>query len=210
MKVTLIANTPDSKRVAFTAIRRCYSGSETDSIWNQEFVEYAENRNDDIRLIKQIVSHGHTSTLEHISFTFIVEGVSRALLAQVTRHRIGWSFSVQSQRYVNYEKKGEFSYITPDTIQNNNEALAVWDDIHSKIKEAYGTLIRLGIKPEDARGVLGQSTETKFVVTCNLRSFLDFYSKRNHTTHAQSEIAELAELMKDSILDKEEWIQNLI
>ena len=106
MKIELIAKTPNSKKVAFTAIRRCYSGSETIDILGDEYDTYVSS-NDDIRLIKQIVNHGHTSTLEHITFTFVVEGVSRALLAQITRHRIGWSYSVQSQRYVNYNKKGK-------------------------------------------------------------------------------------------------------
>lgn len=209
MKVELIAKTPNSKKVAFAAIRRCYSGSDFNEIWNNEYDKYVLKDNDEMRLIKQIVSHGHTSTLEHISFSFIVDGVSRALLAQITRHRIGWSYSVQSQRYVNYAKKGKLDYITPNNVSNNVEALKVWNDIHEEIKNAYLKLIDLGIKPEDARGVLGQSTETKFVVSCNLRAFLDFYNKRNPNTHAQEEISRLAETMMKLIVSEEEWIKTL-
>lgn len=205
MNIELITSTPNAKKVAFTAIRRCYSGSEHNDIWNKEYDQYVKKDNDELRLIKQIVNHGHTSTLEHISFTFVVEGVSRALLAQITRHRIGWNYSVQSQRYVNYAKKGTLDYVTPSEIKKNNEALEVWHQIHSDIKEAYMKLIDLGIKPEDARGVLGQSTETKFVVTCNLRAFLDFYTKRNPDTHAQEEIAQLASTMMSLITSKEPW-----
>ena len=108
MNIKLLAATPNAKRVAFAAIRSCYSPLTAYELYPTEFDKYeakiVEDENhcqmrDSDRLMRQIVSSGHTSTLEHIVFTFSIEGISRACLAQLTRHRIA-SYSVQSQRYV--------------------------------------------------------------------------------------------------------------
>ena len=79
--VTLITHTPNPEHVVADAARVCYNSHSTD----------------DTRLIRSLLRRGHLSPFEHVSFTFSIEGVSRALLAQITRHRIA-SFSVQSQR----------------------------------------------------------------------------------------------------------------
>lgn len=118
MNVTLLAYTQSTtshdlassgKTIALTAIRTCYSPNKPSEIMELEGEKYlgmkaTDNKggSDADRLIRHIVRSGHTSTLEHITFTFAVEGVSRALLAQLTRHRVGFSYSVQSQRYVRF------------------------------------------------------------------------------------------------------------
>ena len=217
MDIEILSSTPDAIKVAFTAIRTCYSPEDYQELWDAEFDKYVEKNNDHIRLIKQIVNHGHTSTLEHISFTFGISGVSRSLLAQLTRHRIGFSYSVQSQRYVN-ASKNEFQYVTPVSIKelnkpnpyNPNEHYSdVFHETMEVIQNAYDKLISFGVKPEDARYVLPNAATTNLILTVNLRAFMDFYSKRNSETHAQWEIAELAEIMKEKIIEKESWIGQL-
>lgn len=213
MKVSLLASTPDALRVAFTAIRTCYSPYEQEHIFNDDWNKYKDNNDDHLRLVKQIVSHGHTSTLEHISFTLAITGVSRTLLAQLTRHRIGISYSVQSQRYVKLssESKSEgFDYMVPSKIQDNEEALNKYNKFMNHTQEVYDRLISLGIKAEDARYILPNATETNITLTCNLRAFIDLYSKRNNTTHSQKEISDLVELMKEVIVETEPWVEEIL
>lgn len=198
MKVRLIASTPDALRVAFSAIRTCYSSSPFDEIWEKEFEKYESNNEDHIRLVKQIVNHGHTSTLEHITFTFSIEGVSRALLAQLTRHRIA-SYSVRSQRYT---KITDTVSVAVSGDPDYEEAL----DVSLK---AYQALLKKGFKAEDARMILPQSGSTNLMMTINLRSFMNMYEVRNLDTHAQTEIAILVETMRHQIQLAEPWTEIL-
>lgn len=204
MKIELLAKTSDALKVAFTAIRTCYSPLEQIEVWNAEYDKYMAKNDDHIRLVKQIVSHGHTSTLEHVNFTFAVSGVSRALLAQLTRHRIGFAYSVQSQRYV--REREMFDFITPPSIEDTAE----YDKIMEEIYLGYKKLLDLGVKPEDARFVLPNAATTNITMTLNLRAFLDFYSKRNENTHAQWEIAGFAEELKRKIVEAEPWVATLM
>jgi thymidylate synthase (FAD) len=160
------------------------------------------------RLIRHIVHSGHTSTMEHISFTFTLEQVSRALMAQLTRHRVGWSYSIESQRYVNYgsdSKSGGFTYTTPVTL--NEDQFAVFVEFMDNVQVMYDKLIKMGVKAEDARSILPQATNTNIVVTCNVTSFLSFYNKRKPGTHAQNEIQELAQKMREEIIAIEPWLK---
>lgn len=156
----------------------------------------------------KILIAGNTSTLEHITFSFAASGISRALLAQLTRHRIGFSYSVQSQRYVKFDTA--FDYVVPEAISASPAALYEFEKAMDAIHLAYAELRALGLKAEDARSVLPNAATTQMVLTINLRAFLDFYSKRNRSTHAQSEIAEFAELLREKIVEKEEWVENLL
>ena len=210
MQVKLLTSTPDALRTAFTAIRTCYSPNGQGHIWN-DYDNYVANNNDHIRLVKQIVNHGHTSTLEHISFTFAIEGASRSMLAQLTRHRVGFSYSVQSQRYVNMAKNGGIDYVIPPSLIGKDKFHeAVFIKAMMDAQATYNVLVASGIKPEDARYVLPNAATTNITISFNLRAFLDFYSKRNSETHAQWEIAELADLLKDKMIEKEPWINELI
>ena len=198
MNIELISHTPDALHVAFAAIRTCYSNQDFQYIWGTEYDRYVTNNNDQIRLVKQIIGHGHTSTLEHISFTFSITGISRACLAQLTRHRIA-SYSVRSQRYTS---GSEFV----DTKLDGNSDV---EELYQKIVEVYDKLLAEGYKPEDARMILPQSSSTNLIMTMNLRSFMNFYQLRRIGTHAQQEIGELAEAMKLEVITAEPWIETL-
>ena len=112
MKVKVITYTPEPESVVAAAARLCYSNSNIDSIMERQTPEKIKE------MIEKLMSMGHESPLEHVSFTFGIEGVSRSLLAQITRHRIA-SYSVQSQRYVDMEN---FLPVVPFDIENNDMA----------------------------------------------------------------------------------------
>lgn len=205
----------NGQAIALTAIRACYSHKKPSDIVITEAEKYfGDKGKEGKRLFKQIVKSGHTSTLEHISFTFAVEGVSRALLAQLTRHRVGFSYSVQSQRYVPFgseSRSGGFDYVAPEKISafevsgNGNEALNALQYAMQGIQDWYDHLIGLGIPQEDARVVLPNAAATNLVLTVNLRAMLDFYRKRKTGKGAQHEITVLAEKLKDSVVQVEPW-----
>ena len=134
---------------------------------------------------------GHESVLEHCKFTFQVEGVSRALLAQLTRHRIA-SFSVQSQRYV--KLAGGFPYVTPPRIRDlGPEDVKLYENQMQQIARWYdGWLAKLGKDgAEDARFVLPNACCTKLVLTMNVRELRHFFALRC-CNRAQWEIRRLA------------------
>lgn len=141
---------------------------------------------------------GNTSTLEHISFTFSIAGISRACLAQVTRHRIA-SYSVRSQRYTKLDD------VVPTKVDDNTHYQHALEVVH----QAYQSMLRDGVKAEDARMILPQSASTNLVMTINLRSFMNMYSVRKPGTHAQAEIQELVDYMKDLIVAAEPWTEEL-
>lgn len=203
--------------VALTAIRTCYSPNKPTEILAKEGERYfgkdasdGEGGTDADRLFRHIFRSKHTSTLEHITYTFAVEGLSRAALAQLTRHRVGFSFSVQSQRYVRFgsdDKTGGFDYVVPDSIRKNIGANSLFHDFMEEIQEKYDTLRELGIPPEDARMVLPNAATTNLVMTANLRAILDFYAKRKPGRGAQWEIAELAERIRAEVVSVDDWTE---
>ncbi|MED4299762.1 FAD-dependent thymidylate synthase [Geobacillus stearothermophilus] len=205
----------DGQAVALTAIRTCYSANKPTEILKKEGDKYfnrpatdGKGGTDADRLFRHIVSSGHLSTLEHLSFTFAIEGVSRALLAQLTRHRVGFSFSVQSQRYVRFgsdDKTGGFDYVVPPSVERNDHARREYELAMIEIQNLYDELRFLGVPPEDARFVLPQSATCNLVLTANLRALLDFYSKRRKGRGAQWEIAELAEKLRAAVVAVEPW-----
>ncbi|HDR7533005.1 TPA: FAD-dependent thymidylate synthase [Bacillus anthracis] len=209
-------NLPSSgQTVALTAIRTCYSPNKPSEIVALEGEKYFKGKATDgkggkevDRLIRHIVGSGHTSTLEHLTYTFSVEGVSRALLAQLTRHRVGFSFSVQSQRYVKQStdsRHGEFDVVVPETIKAKESVRGYFYSLMDDIQEAYNYLIECGIPQEDARSVLPNAATTNLVLTVNLRSLLDFYSKRRKGKGAQHEITKLAERLREEVVKVEQW-----
>lgn len=203
----------DGQVLALTAIRTCYSANNPSEIVSLEGEKYfktkaTEGTGKEVdRLIRFIMKSGHTSTVEHLGFSFALEGVSRALLAQLTRHRVGFSFSVQSQRYVKFssDSKSEgFGYVVPEKVKAKGLE-DVYESIMQDSQAAYDHLIRLGIPQEDARSVLPNSATTNLVLTVNLRAALDFYAKRRAGKGAQQEITQLAETIKDKIVSVEPW-----
>lgn len=174
--VTLITRTPNPEHVVADAARVCYNSHSTD----------------DARLIRSLLRRGHLSPFEHISFTFSIEGVSRALLAQITRHRIA-SFSVQSQRYVKHDG---FDYVMPPSIQAlGAERAERFRAQMALIDEWYRQWLECGIPKEDARFVLPNAATTRMVVTMNARELMHFFDLRC-APDAQWEIRHLAMEMR--------------
>ena len=184
MKVQLMQHTPQPQRVVAMAARLCYSPIGAEQLAETMTDQQVEN------LVKKIVELGHTSTLEHVSFTFAVEGVSRVLTHQLVRHRIA-SYSQQSQRYVS---EHDFEYIIPKTVAANPQALAKFEALMQNVRQTYDELVALGVDKEDARYSLTNATETKIVITMNARALQNFFRLRC-CHRAQWEIREMARLM---------------
>ncbi|MCX7781408.1 MAG: FAD-dependent thymidylate synthase [Negativicutes bacterium] len=184
MKVKLICYTPDPDRVVAMSARLCYSPVGAAELSEKLTAEQGA------KLVGKILDMGHLSTLEHVSFTFAIEGVSRVLTHQLVRHRIA-SYSQQSQRYV---KEHDFEYITPPSIANNAVAREKFERLMESIRSTYDELISLGVHQEDARYCLANAAETKIVVTMNARALHHFFALRC-CQRAQWEIRQLAEAM---------------
>lgn len=206
MNVELLQYNPDCEKIIAAAAKLCYSSSAIDGILDGLDEEKTQN------FLARLVSMGHESPIEHVTFTFGIEGVSRSLLAQITRHRIA-SFSVKSQRYV---KEGKFEFVTPPEIEKVPDAKAEFlkameDDVASYNKLAdilfakhYAAMISSGGMDEkkaknaaekkaieDARYVLPNACETKMILTMNARSLMNFFHHRC-CERAQWEIRALA------------------
>jgi thymidylate synthase (FAD) len=188
MKVNLIWHTPEPQRVVAMAARLCYSPVGAEQLAESMSDEQVE------KLVGKIVDLGHWSTLEHVSFTFAIEGVSRVLTHQLVRHRIA-SYSQQSQRYVS---EHDFEYIVPQSIAANAKAAAKFTELMKQIRDTYDELIELGVHKEDARYCLANATETKIVVTMNARALLNFFTLRC-CERAQWEIRQMAEGMVEQV-----------
>jgi len=184
LNVMLLAHTPDPERACAAAARQCYS-----DIGVQELKERMSDEQVKT-LLDQVIKSGHTSTLEHATFTFGIEGISRACSHQLVRHRIA-SYSQQSQRYVNAKN---FNYILPPSIAANPELKKKFEDFIAIAAKAYTELSDSGISNEDARFVLPNACETKIVVTMNARALLNFFKERT-CVRAQWEIRIMADRM---------------
>lgn len=205
MNVELLQYNPDAQKIVAAAAKLCYSSSEIKGILDGLDAEKTSS------FIDRLMSMGHESPLEHISFTFGIEGVSRSLLAQLTRHRIA-SYSVKSQRYVN---EGRFEFIIPKEIEADEKAKKIFlsameDDVRAYndltailFEKHYADMVESGIPEkkakgaaekkaiEDARYVLPNACETKLIATFNARSLLNFFNHRC-CERAQWEIRDLA------------------
>ena len=126
IQVTLLEHTPEPERVVAMSARLCYSPSGAAELSEKMTPETVE------KMVKMLVEMGHASTLEHVSFTFGIEGVSRTLTHQLVRHRIA-SYSQQSQRYV---AAHDFAYITPPSIAEKPEAKEKFDALMSACRTA--------------------------------------------------------------------------
>lgn len=185
MNVILLTHTPEPEKIIAAAAKLCYSQKADIQTLMDGLNTKAVNK-----FIEKLMAMHHESPLEHVSFTFAIEGVSRALLAQITRHRIA-SFSVRSQRYCSEE---DFDSIIPDPIYQDPKKRTVFRSAMADIKIAYNELQNLGSKNEDARSVLPNACATRMIVTMNLRELLHFFNLRC-CVRAQAEIRELANRM---------------
>lgn len=190
LHVELISHTPLPEQVCALGAKLCYAKADVNAL--RERV----SSQDQSAFLERIMQSGHMSVLEHASFTFAVEGVSRALLAQLTRHRIA-SFSVQSQRYVSLAEG--FGYIIPDRIQ------ALGEDAVAEFEQQMATMQKWYVEwqdklgkgegsNEDARFVLPNACETHITMTMNARELLHFFSLRC-CNRAQWEIRAMAREM---------------
>ncbi|NVN92936.1 MAG: FAD-dependent thymidylate synthase [Desulfuromonadales bacterium] len=182
MNIELLSYTPEPEKVVALAARLCYSPSSIAEL--QQKLDSSDIES----FLDKIMSLGHHSVLEHATFTFGIEGVSRVTSHQLVRHRIA-SFSQQSQRYVSH--KDEFTSIMPDTIADNAEARQIFAFMSETVHKAYAQLVDMGIPPEDARYILPNATETKIVMSMNARELLHFFALRC-CQRAQWEIREMA------------------
>lgn len=196
VKVRLLEHSPNPEKIIAMAARLCYSAADIDGL------EANVAASDQQAFVQKLLDLGHYSTIEHVSFTFGIEGVSRSLLAQITRHRIA-SFSVQSQRYVGETRQqnqnGTFEYVVPDSIMAlGPEAMAEFAEQMAQIQKWYdGWVEKLGGGRgafEDARFVLPNAAETKIMVTMNARELRHFFKLRC-CRRAQWEIRRVAEQM---------------
>lgn len=208
MQVTLLAHTPEPEKTIATAAKLCYSSSDISSLMDGLTQEKTES------FINMLASIGHESPMEHVSFTFGIEGISRACSHQLVRHRIA-SYSQKSQRYVNEDG---FEFITPPAIEAVAEAKEEFDNQMQNLLNSYKKiaeiltdehtkeLVRSGMDEseavkkakkmayEDARFVLPNACETKIVVTMNVRSLFNFF-KHRCCNRAQWEIKAVADEM---------------
>ncbi len=207
-KVFLLAHTPNPEHTIASAAKLCYSNARVSDLVESLTDEKAAS------FVEMLSEIGHESPIEHASFTFGIEGVSRALLAQITRHRMA-SFSVKSQRYV---REGSFEYVTPPEIAAIPEALEIFEEIMAEDQKRYDALAEILKKKhfetfvadgkdektaqkmaekkaiEDARFVLPNSCETQMVMTMNARSLHNFF-KHRCCARAQWEIQDVANQM---------------
>ncbi|RLC37572.1 FAD-dependent thymidylate synthase [Candidatus Falkowbacteria bacterium] len=185
MEVKLLSHTPDVEAHVARAAKLCYSDSTIEELIKREDVKEAG------AFIQKLISMGHDSPLEHVSFSFGVEGISRVTSHQLVRHRIA-SYSQQSQRYVNLADT--FDYIVPKSIQGNRPAYEEYTRLMEVTHEIYKALLDNDIPAEDARYVLPNATETKIMITMNARALLHFFKVRG-CNRAQHEIRNMAYLM---------------
>ena len=207
-KVTLLTYTPQPEKAVAAAAKLCYSPAAISEISEGLTEEKTAS------FVEMLAEIGHESPIEHASFTFGVEGVSRSFLAQITRHRLA-SYSVQSQRYV---REAQFSYVVPPEIEARPAARERFIEAMERDQRDYEALTELlkadhekdflaaGMEPkaaaraaekkaiEDARFVLPNACDTKMVVTMNARSLQNFFRHRC-CNRAQWEIRDVADQM---------------
>ena len=190
LKVILLEHTPNPEAVVAMAAKLCYSPADIESLKEKTAVKDQE------QFVEKLMKMGHMSPIEHASFTFAVEGISRACSHQLVRHRLA-SYSQQSQRYVSEE--AGFDFVIPPSIKKDSELARYFEDFMNKTQEAYRHIVsRLnekGLKGaeanQDARFILPNACETKIIITMNARELLHFFKQRC-CNRAQWEIRSMA------------------
>lgn len=198
MNISLLTHTPEPEKIIAAAAKLCYSSSGIEDIMDNLTEDSIQ------KFMDMLMSLGHESPVEHVTFTFGIEGISRACSHQLVRHRIA-SYSQKSQRYVSEDG---FEFIIPPSIKNNQEALdefmktmeniqTSYDKVRGLIKTSISRSENIDMKSaekranEDARFLLPNACETKIVVTMNIRSLFNFF-KHRCCNRAQWEIRAVA------------------
>ena len=201
MNIKLISHTENPEKVVAAAAKLCYSKSDISTLMDGLTDEKVAN------FLEKLSNLGHASPLEHASFTFGIEGVSRSFLAQISRHRIA-SFSVQSQRYVDMDNA---DHVVPKEIYDAGySAVRLYEESVKNSFNNYNELkeeltrkyITEGMKEspakkkaqEDARYLLPEACCTRMIVTMNARELNHFFNLRC-CNRASREIREVAEEM---------------
>jgi len=203
LHVVLLRYTPEAETLIASAAKLCYSPSDIDSLLERQTPEKSRECIDKLALM------GHQSPLEHVSYTFGIEGISRACSHQLVRHRIA-SFSQQSQRYVGElsgkNPDGCFDFIIPPSVEKAGmkkrfiEMIKSCQEFYDEISQA---LKKSGLEGEanfqDARFILPNAAETKIIASMNARELLHFFRVRC-CNRAQWEIRNLAKEMYRVVL----------
>jgi thymidylate synthase (FAD) len=190
LKVLLISHTPEPEETIAAAARLCYRSGGIDTLKDDRLAGQTKS------FLGKLMGMGHMSPVEHVSFTFAIEGISRACSHQLVRHRLA-SYSQQSQRYVS--KTTGFQYVVPPSIDDDEEMKIRFKAFMKETQKFYnylvGRLEEKGVKGEavreDARFVLPNAAETKIMVTMNVRELLHFFAQRC-CNRAQWEIRQMA------------------
>ena len=168
---------PDPIKAMAIAASKCYDSKPTEG------------------LVHRVLQTGHTSIAEHAKFEFNIKGISRVSTHQLVRKRIGFSYSMRSQRYCDEE---DFGYTLPKTIFDNTRLAIKYNKLVADINDFYEKMINEGIPKEDARYILPNATHSTLILSCNLRSLIDFCGQRM-CKRSQHEIRDLANKMKSEI-----------
>jgi len=189
LNVKLLRYTADAELLCGTAALTTIKREKPSEILKNMDSETAKQK------IRRVTGYGHASIIEHASFTFSLEDVSRTMTHELVRHRIA-SYTQQSQRYVTYDTLQK--YVTPPSIAENPQAKKAFEDTLEKISEGYQKLLKMGIPKEDARFILPNAAKTNIIVTMNARELRHFFNLRC-CARAQWEIREVAvEMLKQA------------
>lgn len=157
-------------------------------------------RDDSKEYIGNVLEVGHGSLFEHVTLTFAIAGVSRTLTHELVRHRVGMAYSQESQRYVDAK---DIQFVRPPSF---NDAQAKYLAAHCELsRQLYQAMQEHSDESnkkrinESSRSVLPNASETRIVVTCNVRSLRHFLRLRG-APPADLEIKRLAVAMfKESV-----------
>lgn len=203
VEVKLISKPDNMLKTVYTACRTCYSADSPLNIFESDSTNDPEKM---LKLITRVISSGHYSTIEHIQISFAINNISRACSHQLVRHR-HMSFSQKSQRYV--KEKGQFDYITPPTIEKNEELTEKYNHFMTLISDFYLELTEAGIPAEDARFILPNATVTSMVASLNLRELIHLANLRL-CTRSQTEIRILVKKMCEKLTKQEPWLNDYL
>lgn len=194
MRVDIVAMTPNPIDMLYLAARTCKSDEPPQDLLKKHKLIPVEEK---VRLLAKLWQKEHLSIFEHVAVTYAIAGISRSCLAQLTRHRIGVSPSVSSQR-----RRLDIDFVLPPSVEKDKDLLVRWERFLDVCTAFYRAMLEGGVAPEDARFVLPNAAATNLVLTVNLRSLGDLYKKRALNPAAQWEIRQLVSAMVEKFLEE--------